>query len=508
MAILVQQSEATAEYRRMYFHCVDATDGMTPETGEADGQPQISLNGAGWGNTTNVLVAMGNGRYYVELVAATEVNSLGIIEGRYKSANTAESIGTTLQVVPFDPYDAIPTAAGIADAVWDEVLTVATHNVGYSAGQRLRLLILDGATARAGSTSTTIKLAASASATNNIYNGNIVSIVGNTGAGQTRLVIEYKGGEDKEAIIDRLWDIIPDETSIYELLPFNEILLATHGTAVAATANTITLASNALAIAHSYVGCLIYISARTGAGQSRLIFAYTAEREASISPNWETIPDNTSVYKVIPVGRSIVETVNDKTGYSLAVSPALASVCTEARLANLDATISSRSTLTAVGVWSYATRTLSSFGTLISGIWSYVTRTLTGATNITSDGNTIDQTKIVKLDATISSRLATSGYTAPDNASIADIKTKVDSLPSIGTGAIAFVYTLTNSEDDLPIADADVWVTTDVTGNDVIASGSTDQNGQVIFYLDAGTVYVWRQKSGWNFTNPDVEVVS
>lgn len=102
--ILVQQSEATAALRRMYFHCVDATDGMTPETGEADGQPQISLNGAAWGNTTNVLVAIGNGRYYVELVAATEVNAVGVIEGRYKSANTAEAIGTTLQVVPFDPY--------------------------------------------------------------------------------------------------------------------------------------------------------------------------------------------------------------------------------------------------------------------------------------------------------------------------------------------------------------------------------------------------------------------
>jgi len=106
MAILVQQSESTAAYRRLFFHCVDVVDGLTPETGEAGGQPQISLNGGAWGNTTNTLVAIGNGRYYVELVAATEVNSLGIIEGRYKSANTAEALGTTLQVVPYDPYDA------------------------------------------------------------------------------------------------------------------------------------------------------------------------------------------------------------------------------------------------------------------------------------------------------------------------------------------------------------------------------------------------------------------
>jgi len=29
----------------------------------------------------------------------------------------------------------------------------------------------------------------------------------------------------------------------------------------------------------------------------------------------------------------------------------------------------------------------------------------------------------------------------------------------------------------------------------------------VTFYLDAGQIYVWRTKSGWNFTNPDVEIV-
>jgi len=78
----------------------------------------------------------------------------------------------------------------------------------------------------------------------------------------------------------------------------------------------------------------------------------------------------------------------------------------------------------------------------------------------------------------------------------------------LGMGAIDFTYTLTNSEDGLPIADADIWVTTDEAGTNVIATGRTDQNGQVTFYLDAGTVYVWRQKSGWDFVNPDVEVVS
>ena len=77
-----------------------------------------------------------------------------------------------------------------------------------------------------------------------------------------------------------------------------------------------------------------------------------------------------------------------------------------------------------------------------------------------------------------------------------------------GAGAITFTYTLTNSEDGLPIADADIWVTTDSIGNNVVASGKTNQYGKVTFYLDVGTIYVWRQKSGWDFVNPDVEVVS
>ncbi|MFO7664812.1 MAG: hypothetical protein R6X18_19790 [Chloroflexota bacterium] len=74
-------------------------------------------------------------------------------------------------------------------------------------------------------------------------------------------------------------------------------------------------------------------------------------------------------------------------------------------------------------------------------------------------------------------------------------------------GAIAFIYTLTSTVDGSPIVDADVWVTADAAGHTVLASGRTNSNGAVTFYLDAGTVYVWRQKPGWNFINPDMETI-
>jgi len=86
----------------------------------------------------------------------------------------------------------------------------------------------------------------------------------------------------------------------------------------------------------------------------------------------------------------------------------------------------------------------------------------------------------------------------------------LDDLHTLGAGATTWTYTLTDSAAPHdPIADADVWVTSDIGGTVVIASGTTDANGVVTFFLDYGsTVYVWAQKTGWNFTNPDTEVVS
>lgn len=77
-----------------------------------------------------------------------------------------------------------------------------------------------------------------------------------------------------------------------------------------------------------------------------------------------------------------------------------------------------------------------------------------------------------------------------------------------GAGAITWTYTLTDADTGLPIDGAEVWVTTDLAGANIIAYSVTDAAGVVTFYLDAGTVYVWRKRGGYTFTNPDTEVVS
>jgi hypothetical protein len=72
-------------------------------------------------------------------------------------------------------------------------------------------------------------------------------------------------------------------------------------------------------------------------------------------------------------------------------------------------------------------------------IWSYVSRELTtpgadpvvvpSAADIRSEMDA-NSTKLAHLDADISTRLATSGYTAPDNTDIAAIKAKTDLIPA------------------------------------------------------------------------------
>ena len=112
----------------------------------------------------------------------------------------------------------------------------------------------------------------------------------------------------------------------------------------------------------------------------------------------------------------------------------------------------------------------------------------------------------------------------PDNTSITAIKAKTDSLTftianqvdanaltggadPVGSGAIS--HTVTVNIDNVPANAVDVWVTTDAAGTNVVAGTLvTNQAGQATFQLDAGSYYLWCQRSGVNFTNPTAFTVS
>lgn len=76
------------------------------------------------------------------------------------------------------------------------------------------------------------------------------------------------------------------------------------------------------------------------------------------------------------------------------------------------------------------------------------------------------------------------------------------------TGSSTLTYTVTNSVDGTPIADVTVEVYADVSMSTLVTTGITNASGVVTFYLDPGTYYLRRVKSGWNFVNPDTEIVT
>ena len=76
-----------------------------------------------------------------------------------------------------------------------------------------------------------------------------------------------------------------------------------------------------------------------------------------------------------------------------------------------------------------------------------------------------------------------------------------------GPGAVAFTYPLTSQSDNSPIAGVRVTASDDIAGSHVVAEAISNASGVVIFHLDAGRYYLWREKPGLSFVDPDTQDV-
>jgi hypothetical protein len=189
-----------------------------------------------------------------------------------------------------------------------------------------------------------------------------------------------------------------------------------HGQVSSAGTSTVVLDGDASSVNNYYDGAVIQIVSGPGAGQSRVISAYNGtNKTATLTEAWATQPTNSSKYSVLPLGDVEVGIVGtgaiaassfaagaidssaiaaDAIGSSELAATAVTEIAGGVRtelateLGRIDAAVSTRSTLTAQQVWEYATRTLSSFGSLVSDVWSAVSRTITGGTIGTYTGNT------------------------------------------------------------------------------------------------------------------------
>jgi hypothetical protein len=144
------------------------------------------------------------------------------------SVGSVASGGITATSIAADAIGASELAADavaeIADAVWDEVasghLTVGTF------GQRNNPVRASTAT---GGSSTTITLDASASATDDIYNYDLIVITAGTGAGQARYITDYVGSTKIATVAT--WQTNPSSDSVFYIVPGGQIPGATAPTA-------------------------------------------------------------------------------------------------------------------------------------------------------------------------------------------------------------------------------------------------------------------------------------
>ncbi len=100
-----------------------------------------------------------------------------------------------------------------------------------------------------------------------------------------------------------------------------------------------------------------------------------------------------------------------------------------------------------------------------------------------------------------------SGFTTLGDARIANLDVAVSTRTTLGTGAVEKTYTV-NDNLGFPLAGVEVEVrAANNIAAPLVAKDTTGDDGTVTFYLDAATTYyLWRKKSGYDFTNPDIEV--
>jgi hypothetical protein len=301
-----------------------------------------------------------------------------------------------------------PTAADNADAVWDEVLTGATHNIQASAGRRLRQvtssIIIDGVARGSGVSTNQIQLGTDASATNGAYDPAMVYIISGTGAGQCRIILQYVGST-RMATVHRSWRTMPDATSEYVIAAYGDTTSVNEGLAQGGGSNSITLNTDASSVNGTYVGQLVFLVSGTGEDQCGMVTAYdgttkVATIDMGAGGGWTVIPDTTTAYVMMPASPVII---------SSASSCATQISAIKAKTDNLPSDPADQSLLEAA----------------ISAIPS--------APSASANASAVRAelaTELSRVDVAISSRLATAGYTAPANSDITAIKAKTDNLPT------------------------------------------------------------------------------
>jgi hypothetical protein len=205
---------------------VDATQGQMPAA--TDVRDGVSYASGALTGSCKVPAAASVG-FGVPVDATTGTAALtpaSVWDHLLTAITTSSTIGTLLKTNIDATISSRSTAttAGIADAVWDEVLTGATHNVNRSAGKRLRQIaderiIADGQTVSA--TTNTITL----EPIGTLCVGQTIVVTNqDTDDKQARFILDFDTGTDT-ATVDSNWCVVPTAGDEYLLTTVRDPLV-------------------------------------------------------------------------------------------------------------------------------------------------------------------------------------------------------------------------------------------------------------------------------------------
>jgi len=337
-AILKKYNRATTIYFPLVAYSTTSFLDTSTAVSFASGDVKI-FNGTGMTNAATLPSWVGSGMYALSLTAAemsTAYPSVFLVDSATKAfedqAILIETYGTTTAAHAFDlntatqPVNvtqwngsavATPDTAGypvvtikdgtgqgeiaLTGGAVDNVTTVGTvNNFGASAtGQ----VITANVAQISGDATAADNAEAFFDGTGYAGTGNTIPTVTTVTNGVTVSTNNDKTGYRLSATgVDDIWDEARSGHTTDGT--FGQVMqVVRSGTAQTGTSSDITLDASASATDNLYRNTVISIVSGTGAGQTRYIHGYVgSSKAASVTPNWITTPDNTSVFVIRPTG--------------------------------------------------------------------------------------------------------------------------------------------------------------------------------------------------------------
>lgn len=261
-AVILKQSTA-ATLRVGPF--MDATDGVTPETGVTLGAADQAEILKATGATVDISAATwaaitGAGGWYDLSLTTSHTDTLGMLTVIVQDTSVCMPVFVRAMVLPAVVYDSL--VGGTDNLQVDTVQLSGTAQTARDIGASV-LLSSGTGTGQVSLSSGLVRL--SATGVDDIWDEGLSGHVAAGSAGAALYTIRS-------------------------------------GTAQAGASTTITLDASASAVTDFYKDQFIYITGGTGAGQGRIISAYNGTTKVATVSTWATNPDNTSVFVIRPFG--------------------------------------------------------------------------------------------------------------------------------------------------------------------------------------------------------------